>query len=67
MDGNQHSGDKQAPKARKRHPLLATSALVTLLVVFLILIWDWNWFKPTIERRVSAATGRSFHIDGDLP
>src|SRR5205085_8364694 len=34
--------------------------------VLLILIWDWNWFKPTVERRVSAATGRSFHIDGDL-
>lgn len=28
--------------------------------------WDWNWFKGTIERRVGAATGRSFEIVGDL-
>jgi len=52
--------------ARRHHPLLIASAFVALLVLLLILVWDWNWFKRPIERRVSAATGRSFHIDGDL-
>ena len=49
-----------------RHPLLIGTGLVALLVVFIILIWDWNWFKKPVERRVSAATGRAFHINGDL-
>jgi uncharacterized protein involved in outer membrane biogenesis len=57
---------KPAATYRKHHPVLLGGAFATLVVVFIILIWDWNWFKPPIERRVSAATGRSFHIDGDL-
>ena len=59
-------GGSDRPSPRRHHPLLLAGAFVTLLVVFILLIWDWNWFKPPIERRVSAATGRSFHIDGDL-
>lgn len=39
--------------------------LVLGLVIFLVL-FDWNWFKGPIERRVSAATGREFRIEGDL-
>lgn len=35
-------------------------------VVVLLLLWDWNWFKRPIERRVTAQTGRSFHIDGNF-
>ena len=34
--------------------------------VLLALFWDWNWLRGPIERRVSAATGRSFDIVGDL-
>lgn len=41
------------------------TVLVLGLVVFLAL-FDWNWFKGPIERRVSAATGRDFRIEGDL-
>ncbi|KRG70215.1 AsmA family protein [Pseudoxanthomonas dokdonensis] len=37
------------------------AALVVLLVLF-----DWNWFKGPVERAVTARTGRSFHIGGDL-
>jgi len=60
--------DKEAskPRAPHRHPLLVAGTFVGLLIVFIILIWDWNWFKKPVERRVSAATGRAFHIDGDL-
>ncbi|HVY08079.1 MAG TPA: AsmA family protein, partial [Burkholderiales bacterium] len=42
--------------------------LIAILVALVALWWafDWNWFKHPIERRVSAATGRTFVIDGDL-
>ncbi len=42
--------------------------LLFLLVAIVLLyaFWDWNWFKGIVERRVSASTGRTFHIDGDL-
>ena len=67
MDKEANQDTRQdAPVAPHRHPLLVATALVGLLVVFIILIWDWNWFKKPIERRVSAATGRAFHINGDL-
>src|SRR5437868_4687489 len=69
-DAPKKQGKEAAPAdagpSRRHHPLLAATAFVGLLVVFIILIWDWNWFKKPIERRVSAATGRAFHINGDL-
>jgi len=36
-------------------------ALAALLVGF-----DWNWLKGPLERRVEAATGRTFSIGGEL-
>src|SRR5688572_33373237 len=60
---NQATPDNPKPKSRLG---LMITALVTLAIVILILIWDWNWLKPPIERRVSAATGREFRIEGDL-
>jgi uncharacterized protein involved in outer membrane biogenesis len=67
MDRQDHATEGSAAISRRRHhPLLVATGCVALLVVLMILIWDWNWFKRPIERRVSAATGRSFHIDGDL-
>lgn len=39
---------------------------VILLLAILILVFDWNWLKGPIERRVEAATGREFVISGDL-
>ncbi len=49
-----------------RHPWATTFGVLALGVIVLILLWDWNWFKGPVERRVSANTGREFHIDGDL-
>src|SRR5215217_3675351 len=54
-----HSG------TRRPRWLILLGVLVLLLIV-LVLVWDWNWFKPMIERRVEAATNRSFAINGDL-
>ncbi|HEY5808538.1 MAG TPA: AsmA family protein, partial [Povalibacter sp.] len=39
---------------------------VVIVLAVLIAVWDWNWFKAPIERRVSAATGRTLTIAGDL-
>lgn len=49
---------------RRRWPWVV-AALLTLVVV-LALLFDWNWLKGPIERRVSAATGRDFSIGGDI-
>ncbi|MDQ3039824.1 MAG: AsmA family protein, partial [Pseudomonadota bacterium] len=49
-----------------RHPWGTAFGLLALAVIILILLWDWNWFKGPIERRVTANTGREFHIDGNL-
>ncbi|MES2683232.1 MAG: AsmA family protein [Pseudomonadota bacterium] len=34
-----------------------------LLILLLVLLWDWNWFKPLIEKQASNAVGRSVRID----
>lgn len=44
---------------------MALATLIAALVVLAVL-FDWNWLKGPLERRVSAATGREFAIDGDL-
>ncbi|WP_146257090.1 AsmA family protein, partial [Stenotrophomonas maltophilia] len=40
------------------------TVLVFLLAVILVVIalWDWNWFKGPVERAVHARTGRALHI-----
>ena len=37
-----------------------------VLLFAAIYFFNWNWLKPYIERRVSASTGRTFAINGDL-
>ncbi len=36
------------------------------LILLIIALWDWNWFKGPVERAVQAKTGREFHIGGNL-
>lgn len=50
----------------RRHPLLVVLAVLVAALVVLFLLWDWNWFKGPIERRVQAQTGRALEIVGDL-
>lgn len=33
-----------------------------LAVVLLILLWDWNWFRPLVEAQASSALGRKVTI-----
>jgi AsmA family protein len=60
--------DASATTRRERRAQAWRAALLVtaLLVVALAVLWDWNWFRGTIERRVEAATGREFAIGGDL-
>ncbi|MDB5809430.1 MAG: rane protein AsmA family [Betaproteobacteria bacterium] len=37
-----------------------------LLLVAIVALFDWNWLREPIARRVTAATGRSFAINGNL-
>jgi len=53
-----------APDARRKRR--AAQLLLLLLLALLWLLFDWNWFKGPIERRLEAATGREFRIEGDL-
>src|SRR4249920_2457336 len=48
---------------RRRLELLAAFALAILLCWML---FDWNMLNGPIERRVTAETGRPFHINGNL-
>ncbi len=57
---------KSARSWVSRHPWGSALLLLGVALVILILLWDWNWFKRPIERRVTAQTGREFHIDGNL-
>ncbi|MET1023565.1 MAG: AsmA family protein [Pseudoxanthomonas sp.] len=50
----------------RAHPVLTALGILVVLIVLLIIFWDWNWFKGPVERAVQAKTGRAFHIDGDL-
>ena len=42
--------------------------LLTLIVLIALVIafFDWNWMRGPISRRVTAATGRTFEMNGDL-
>ncbi|MBJ7574962.1 AsmA family protein [Luteimonas sp. MC1828] len=48
------------------HPWRSAATVLAVAIVILVLLWDWNWFKGPVERIVSAKTGRSFDIGGDL-
>jgi uncharacterized protein involved in outer membrane biogenesis len=47
---------------------IAAAGLLALLILALALltVFDWNRAKPWLDDKVSAATGRSFAINGDL-
>jgi AsmA family protein len=59
----------QAPhplRSITRHPWWTAFGILLIALAILIALWDWNWFKPLVERQVEARTGRHFEIAGDL-
>jgi uncharacterized protein involved in outer membrane biogenesis len=57
-----HAAPRRGGATRRQVTLSVAIALLAALAM----AWDWNWFKGPIERRVSAATGREFRIEGPL-
>ncbi|WP_367347492.1 AsmA family protein [Stenotrophomonas bentonitica] len=45
---------------------MAILVFLFALILLVIALWDWNWFKGPVERAVQAKTGREFHIGGNL-
>ena len=59
--------DPSTPLAAvRRHPWWTALGILALAIALLLAFWDWNWFKPLVERQVEARTGRSFEITGNL-
>ncbi|OEY99398.1 hypothetical protein BIY45_17055 [Stenotrophomonas sp. BIIR7] len=60
------------PRWRLRRPgkrgqrWLAILVFLFAMILLVIALWDWNWFKGPVERAVQAKTGREFHIGGNL-
>ncbi|KFF48464.1 hypothetical protein GY26_13975 [Gammaproteobacteria bacterium MFB021] len=46
--------------------LLAFVLVVVIALIIVVLTFDWNRLKPTLNQRVSAAIHRPFAIEGDL-
>ncbi|MDB5971322.1 MAG: AsmA family protein [Hydrocarboniphaga sp.] len=47
----------------------ARLAVIALLILLLIVLWDWNWLRPLVERQASSALGRPVtleHFDVDI-
>jgi len=57
--------DFSSRSARTPRWLWIVGGLLLAFIVFIV-VFDWNWLRGPIERRVTAATGREFSIDGDL-
>jgi uncharacterized protein involved in outer membrane biogenesis len=43
---------------RKPRLLLIVPAVLITALMVLAFAWDWNWFRPLVERRATAALGR---------
>ncbi len=62
---NDASAAPVPPKSRftpRRQRWLAAFGVVVALILLLIALWDWNWFRGPVERAVGARTGREFHL-----
>jgi len=41
-------------------------AVVAVLLVTLVMVFDWNWFRGPLTRYASRQSGREVRIEGDL-
>lgn len=46
----------------RRHPLWTAWGALALALVAVVMLFDWNWLRPPLERYISRKTQRSFHI-----
>ncbi len=48
--------------ALRRHPWWTGFGIVVLALVALVVLFDWNWVRPPIERYISKKTEREFRM-----
>ncbi|MEJ8825075.1 AsmA family protein [Variovorax humicola] len=46
----------------RHHPVLVACGALVLLLVALVVLFDWNWVRPPLERYISQKTQREFRI-----
>lgn len=46
----------------RRHPFLTAFGALLVLLLLVVVLFDWNWVRPPIERYVSKKTEREFHM-----
>jgi AsmA family protein len=51
---------------KRRGWILGTLGAVVILLISVLVVFDWNWLKGPIESQVSGSLGRPFRINGDL-
>ena len=49
-------------RALRRHPVRTAAVSLGLLLILLVLLFDWNWLRPPLERYISQKTQREFRI-----
>jgi uncharacterized protein involved in outer membrane biogenesis len=52
--------------SKRRGWILGTLGAVALLLIVVLVLFDWNWLKGPIENQVSGRLGRPFRINSDL-
>lgn len=55
-----HPAVSSIARLRRRWKILIS---LLLLIGLLILLWDWNWFRPLVAGEASAALGRKVTLD----
>ena len=50
------------PPRRRRRIWPVSLGVFAVALIALLLLWDWNWFRPLVESRASAALGRPVSI-----
>lgn len=49
------------PVFLRRHPVASVVAALVVLLVAFVVLFDWNWVRPPIDRYISKRTEREFH------
>ena len=52
--------------SKRRRRIFGALAAVAVILIGVLILFDWNWLKGPIESQVSGRLGRPFRIHGDL-
>ena len=52
--------------SKRRRRIFGALAAVAVILIGVLILFDWNWLKSPIESQVSERLGRPFRIHGDL-